>query len=95
MEIPLLHRQFPGKFHPQIKNVRPWYTIGLIGNFSVLPAGNNLCISEFAKLRVLRPYVSSCLRTLRALLKRFIYTPRATFSNALHALFVCLKIFLG
>ena len=43
-------------------------------------------------------YVPLCLtlfRALRALLTCLIYGPGAPFSLALHALFVCLKIFLG
>lgn len=43
-------------------------------------------------------YVPLCLtlfRALRALLTCLIYGPGASFSLALHALFVCLKIFLG
>ena len=85
MEIPLLHRQFVGKFHPQIKNVRPWYTIGLIGNFSVLPAGNNLCISEFAKLRALRAlrvFVSSHFTCLAQAL--YIHASRDFFKCLAH-----------
>ena len=36
-------------------------TIGLIGNFSILPVGDNLCIFEFAKLRAFAPSCLTCL----------------------------------
>ena len=95
MEIPLLHRQFVGKFHPQKK----MYALGTLLVLLVISLYYLLVITyvfpNLLNYVPYAPYVSLCLRTLRALLKRFIYTPRATFSNALHALFVCLKIFLG
>ena len=62
-----------------------------------------LCFCAFVPscLRALRffmPYVPLCLTLhgdLYALLTRLIYVPCAPFSSALHALFMCLKMFLG
>ena len=53
------------------------------------------CLTCLRPLRAFVSHVPSCLTHHRALLTHFIYAPCVSFSLALHALFVRLKIFLG